>query len=92
MKAIAVMNGGAPVAPNVEMIELPEPEPGPGEVRIRTEAAGLNHLDLWVGQGIPGVDRPWPRVTGCDGVGRVDAVGEGAMHGWSLEGNAADDE
>ncbi len=82
MKAIAVMNGGAPVAPKVEMIELPEPEPGPGEVRVRTEAAGLNHLDLWVGQGIPGVDRPWPRVTGCDGVGRVDAVGDRVDPAW----------
>lgn len=82
MKAIAVMTGGAPVAPNVEIIELPEPEPGPGEVRVRTEAAGLNHLDLWVGQGIPGVDRPWPRVTGCDGVGRIDAVGAGVDADW----------
>lgn len=77
------MTGGAPVAPNVEIIDLPEPEPGPGEVRVRTEASGLNHLDLWVGQGIPGVDRPWPRVTGCDGVGRVDAVGPGVDPAWN---------
>ena len=82
MKAIAVMTGGAPVAPNVQLIEIPLPEPGLGEVRVRTEAAGLNHLDLWVGQGIPGVERPWPRVTGCDGVGRIDAVGEGVGSDW----------
>ena len=82
MKAIAVMTGGAPVAPNVQLIEMPLPEPRPGEVRVHTEAAGLNHLDLWVGQGIPGVERPWPRVTGCDGVGRIDAVGEGVGSDW----------
>lgn len=82
MKAIAVMNGGVPVAPNVQIIELPDPEPGPGQVRVRTEAAGLNHLDLWVGQGIPGVDRPWPRVTGCDGVGRIDRLGDGVDDRW----------
>jgi NADPH:quinone reductase-like Zn-dependent oxidoreductase len=82
MKAAAVMTGGAPVAPNVELIDLPTPSPGAGEVRVRTEASGLNHLDVWVGMGIPGVDRPWPRVTGSDGVGIVDAVGEGVDDVW----------
>ena len=70
------------MAPNVELIDLPTPSPGPGEVRVRTEASGLNHLDVWVGMGIPGVDRPWPRVTGSDGVGIVDAVGEGVDDVW----------
>lgn len=70
------------MAPNVELIDLPTPSPGPGEVRVRTEASGLNHLDVWVGMGIPGVDRPWPRVTGSDGVGIVDAVGDGVDDVW----------
>lgn len=82
MKAIAVMTGGTPVAPNVELIELPEPEPAPGEVLVATEAAALNQLDIFVGGGIPGVERPWPRVTGCDGVGVVERVGEGVDPGW----------
>ena len=82
MKAAAVMTGGAPVAPNVKLIDLPTPSPGPGEVRVRTEASGLNHLDVWVGMGIPGVDRPWPRVTGSDGVGIVDAVGDEVDDVW----------
>ena len=82
MKAIAVMRGGAPVAPNVEVTEVPDVTPGPGEVRIRTEASALNHLDLWVGAGLPGIDRPYPRVTGSDGVGIVDAVGEGVDDRW----------
>jgi NADPH:quinone reductase-like Zn-dependent oxidoreductase len=82
MKAAAVMTGGAPVAPNVEIIEVPTPSPGAGEVRVRTEASGLNHLDVWVGMGIPGVDRPWPRVTGSDGVGIVDAVGSDVDDVW----------
>lgn len=82
MKAAAVMTGGAPVAPNVEIIELPTPVPQSGDVRVRTEAAGLNHLDVWVGMGIPGVKRPWPRVTGSDGVGIVDAVGDGVDEAW----------
>ena len=83
MRALAVCKSGAPVAPNVVELEgLPCPEPGFGEVRIRTEAAALNHLDIWVGMGIPGVDRPYPRTTGSDGVGIVDALGEGVDEEW----------
>lgn len=70
------------MAPNIELIDVPEPDPGPGAVRVRTEASALNHLDLWVGAGLPGIDRPYPRVTGSDGVGRVDAVGEGVDEVW----------
>ncbi len=83
MRAITVIESGAPVTPNVRVLEnIAVPEPGRGEVRIKTEAAALNHLDLWVGQGIPGVDRPYPRTTGSDGVGLVEVVGEGVDSEW----------
>ena len=71
------------MAPNVVILDdVPCPEPGPGELRVRTEAAALNHLDIWVGMGIPGVDRPYPRITGSDGVGVVDALGTGVEEHW----------
>lgn len=57
--------------------EIETPEPGPGEVRVRLRAAALNHLDLFVLGGIPGIDMPLPHVMGADGAGVVDAVGEG---------------
>jgi len=62
----------------LRVTERPAPEPGPGEVRVRLEAAALNHLDLWVRRGIPGVAYPLPLVPGCDGAGVVEAVGPGA--------------
>lgn len=55
--------------------ERPDPEPGPGEVRLAVHAAAMNHLDLFVRDGIPGV--PLPQVPGADGAGIVDAVGPG---------------
>jgi NADPH:quinone reductase-like Zn-dependent oxidoreductase len=55
--------------------ERPEPEPGPGEVRVRLETAALNHLDLFVLGGIPGIPIGLPHIGGADGAGRVDAVG-----------------
>jgi len=55
--------------------ERPEPAPGPGEVRVAIRAAALNHLDIFVRNGIPHV--PLPQIPGADGAGAIDAVGEG---------------
>jgi NADPH:quinone reductase-like Zn-dependent oxidoreductase len=62
--------------------DFPDPEPGPGEAVVRTEAAALNHLDLWVGMGLPGVDPTYPKITGSDGCGRVERVGSGVDPAW----------
>ena len=55
--------------------DLPEPEPGPGEVRLEVRAVALNHLDIFVRNGIPGV--PLPMIPGGDGAGLVDRIGPG---------------
>jgi NADPH:quinone reductase-like Zn-dependent oxidoreductase len=59
--------------------DVPVPElRRPDDVRVRVSAAALNHLDLFVVAGLPGVTivPPWP--LGADGCGIVDAVGSGA--------------
>jgi NADPH2:quinone reductase len=65
--------------------DVPVPEPGPGEVRLRVAAVGLNHMDVFVRDGLegPGI-RPvtLPHVTGGDVAGRIDAVGLG-VEGWA---------
>ncbi|MCA9290457.1 MAG: alcohol dehydrogenase catalytic domain-containing protein, partial [Phycisphaerales bacterium] len=83
MKAVTISRTGTPVAPNVHVVtDWPEPLPKLGELRVRTEASALNHLDLWVGRGLPGLELPYPRVSGSDGVGIVDAVGERVDQAW----------
>ena len=62
--------------------EVPEPQPGPGEVRVRLRIAGLNHLDVWVTQGLP-KPKTLPHILGSDGAGTVDAVGEGVSE-WAV--------
>lgn len=62
--------------------ELETPQPGPGEVRVKLQAAALNHLDLWTALGAP-APKAMPHVTGADGSGRVDLLGEG-VDGWSM--------
>ena len=72
MNAIVIARQGTPVAPNVEHVrDYPDPKPRHGEVLVSTEAAALNHLDLWVGMGLPGIELTYPRISGSDGCGRV---------------------
>lgn len=85
MRAVVIERQGAPVAPNIRAADdWPDlaPQPSRGEVHVRTLASALNHMDLWVGVGIPGVDLTYPRVSGCDACGIVEAVGPGVPTEW----------
>jgi NADPH:quinone reductase-like Zn-dependent oxidoreductase len=62
--------------------DVPAPEAGPGEVRLRVEASGMNHLDLWVRRGLP-IETVMPHIGGSDIAGTVDTVGEG-VSGWEV--------
>ncbi|MFN2399820.1 MAG: zinc-binding dehydrogenase [Gemmatimonadaceae bacterium] len=58
--------------------DLPIPEVHSStDVRVRIRAAALNHLDLFVIRGLPGIRLSSPWVMGADGAGVVDAVGRG---------------
>ena len=56
--------------------DLIKPEPRRGEIRVRVRAAALNHLDLFVVSGLPGVTITPPWVLGADATGVVDAIGD----------------
>ena len=64
-------------AGNLRFGERPLPEPGAGEVRVRLRTAALNHLDLFVLEGMPGIPIGLPHIGGADGAGVVEAVGPG---------------
>jgi NADPH:quinone reductase-like Zn-dependent oxidoreductase len=57
--------------------DLPMPElRAPTDVRVRIAAAALNHLDLFVVRGLPGVTIVPPWIMGGDGAGTIDRVGD----------------
>src|SRR6266545_5149729 len=68
MKAIRIHEDGGPEVLRYEDVE--DPSPGAGEVLVRIRAASLNHLDLWMRQGLPSV--PKPRILGADGAGVLE--------------------
>ncbi len=83
MRASIITCQGTPVASNIRLVDdWPDPTPGPNEAVIRTEASALNHLDLWVGAGLPGLDLEYPRIGGSDGAGVVEAVGKEVDASW----------
>jgi len=75
MRAAVFADFGGPDVVSVR--KMPVPEPGAGEVRVKVEAAAMNHLDLWVRRGLP-IETPMPHIGGSDFAGTVDAVGPGA--------------
>ena len=61
--------------------DLPMPQvQRPTDVRVRMRAAALNHLDLFVVGGLPGVTITPPWVLGADGTGVVDEIGDDVHH------------
>ena len=81
MRAAALVKHGGPDA--IEIVELPERDPGPGEVRLTVHASALNHLDVWVRRGWPGLNLKMPHVLGADVAGAVESVGPGVKC-WSV--------
>lgn len=73
MKAAFIREHGEPDV--LEVGEIPEPEAGPGDVVVEVKASALNHLDLWVRRGLPGLDLDFPHVGGADVAGVVGEVG-----------------
>jgi D-arabinose 1-dehydrogenase-like Zn-dependent alcohol dehydrogenase len=65
-----------------ELVERPVPAAGAGEVRVRVEACGVCHSDVYTKSGrFPGIQLP--RVPGHEIIGRIDACGTD-VRGWKV--------
>ena len=73
MKAIIFEKHGGPEV--LKYMDVPEPQLGARHVLVRVRACALNHLDLWVRGGLPGVPIPLPHIPGSDVSGEVAKVG-----------------
>jgi NADPH:quinone reductase-like Zn-dependent oxidoreductase len=74
MKAIVFSQHGGPEV--LRYAEVSDPKINSTEVLVRVRACALNHLDLWVRRGIPGISIPFPHTPGSDISGEVAKVGE----------------
>jgi NADPH:quinone reductase-like Zn-dependent oxidoreductase len=73
MKAIVFQEHGEPEV--LQYTDAPDPVVRANEVLVRVKACALNHLDIWVRRGIPGVPFPLPHIPGSDVAGEIAAIG-----------------
>ena len=64
------------------LTDWPEPTSGPGQAVVEVKACGLNYLDVFVLQGMPGLPVTMPRIPGGDIAGVVHSVGAGVNREW----------
>jgi NADPH:quinone reductase-like Zn-dependent oxidoreductase len=72
MKAVVIHEFGGPEVLRYE--DVPDPKPRKDQVLVRVTACALNHLDVWVRKGLPGVKLP--HILGSDIAGEIVEVGE----------------
>ena len=92
MQVVQVREPNAPL----ELVERPMPEPSPREVRLKVEACGICHSDVFAVTGtFPGVR--YPPVPGHEVAGRIDKLGSEVttwqmgqrVEGWLVAGYAS---
>ena len=55
--------------------DFAEPEISSSEVLVKVKACGINHLDIWVREGLPGITIPLPHILGCEVTGEIARIG-----------------
>jgi NADPH:quinone reductase-like Zn-dependent oxidoreductase len=73
MKAVVFHNHGGPEV--LEYEDVPTPEPRRGEVLINIKATSINHIDIFLRRGMPGIKVPLPKIVGSDAAGVIQAIG-----------------
>ena len=74
MKAVQIKKHG-----NSDVLTIKQLEQSlcnPNEVKVQMKACSINHLDIWVRNGLPGLNIPLPLVLGSDGSGTIVEVGD----------------
>jgi NADPH:quinone reductase-like Zn-dependent oxidoreductase len=72
MKAVRIHEFGGPEILRYE--DVPDPQPRKDQVLVHVRACAMNHLDLWVRKGLPGVKLP--HILGSDIAGEIVEAGE----------------
>ena len=72
MKAVRIHQFGGPEVLTYE--DVPDPKPRKDQVLIRVRACSMNHLDIFVRGGLPGVNLP--HIMGSDIAGEIVELGE----------------
>jgi NADPH:quinone reductase-like Zn-dependent oxidoreductase len=64
LKAIVIREHGGPQVLSYE--QIPDPVPEKKDVLVKVDYCAVNHLDIWVRNGIVGKTVSFPHILGCD--------------------------
>ena len=64
MKAIVIRKHGGPEV--LSYGQIPDPVPEKGDILVKVNYCAVNHLDIWVRNGIVGKKVQFPHILGCD--------------------------
>src|SRR5499426_863916 len=73
MKAVVFSQHGGPDV--LHYVDVPDPTAGPGEVLIEVKATSINHIDIFLRRGMPGIKVPMPKIVGSDAAGIIREIG-----------------
>ncbi len=69
MKAVVIRKHGGPDVLSYENVKNPVPKKG--HVIVKVDYCAVNHLDIWVRNGLPGRKVSFPHIIGCDVCGTL---------------------
>src|ERR1051325_6434395 len=81
MKAVVFSQHGGPEV--LQYMEVTDPRPGRGEVLIEVKATSINHIDIFLRRGMPGIKVAMPKIVGSDAAGVIRELGVD-VHGLSV--------
>src|SRR5439155_11208677 len=73
MKAVVFYKHGGPEV--LRYANVPDPVAGRGEVVLEVKATSINHIDIFLRRGMPGVKVPLPKIIGSDAAGVIREIG-----------------
>jgi NADPH:quinone reductase-like Zn-dependent oxidoreductase len=73
MKAVVFEQHGGPEV--LKYKDVPDPKPQRGEVLIEVKATSINHIDVFLRRGMPGIKVPMPKIVGSDAAGIIRELG-----------------
>jgi len=74
MKSIRIHSHGGPEVLSIDDID--KPKCTKNKVLLKIQACALNHLDIWVREGLPGLPIKLPLIMGSDASGKVIEIGK----------------
>jgi len=69
LKAVVIRKHGGPDVLSYENVKNPVPKKG--HVIVKVDYCAVNHLDIWVRNGLPGRKVSFPHIIGCDVCGTL---------------------